>query len=354
MGDPSRIGIYSEAADNSGQDRLPLAVLGRVSGIVPSSTYPGGDDALTFNLEADPLLQHRALTIGRRIRASLCGHTIWSGKITTPAPGQPWQISCTGIGSIANQYTVDTGPGVTTDANIFAKIAEGLPWIHGNSWPTLVQPLVLGQQPLGDFLNAQLPLYGEQWSVASDGLLTHGQPPASPRLILVSSMRPARTTENYVTLLAVLYIDSGTLAISKVTVTAPTTHGQIEDVADLTALGPMSSTDATTYGNGLLARCGFRGRYAEAFTVQAGQLLSYPGGVPVDLATVRAGVMVRPTGVNPDQMAETTLGVAACDFVVGTSSYDDDTGVLSLTPYEDATASADLQSLVADLTKQAA
>lgn len=351
-GSVSRIGLISDPITGPSAGSVPLDAVGIVSGIQYSTQYPGGDLALSFALSLDPSAIPSALRLGRRLRAVLCGQNIWQGTYDSPDPGTPWQISATGQAGLAANVTVATG--FSSNVNVDAKISSGeIPWTRIGSLPDGPQPATQTQWTLTDFLN-NAALSGTKWIVSANGEISGATDPTTPSYVLIARERPARSTQTYYTRLYGAYLNSGAsgaLAFTNVNnAAAEAAHGIRSTPVDLTEFGPISTAQAQGYLQTVLNRCGYRASFTGPFIATTGQLLSWPGGVPVDLAVVRAGCMVRVINLDADQGGEISP-TGFVDVVIGETDYTVDDDTLELHPIE--ISREDLQQLLTDL-KQAA
>lgn len=349
----NRVGLISDPLSGPGVGSIPLDALGIVSGVQMSTQYPGGDLALSCNLTLDPNAIPDAMRLGRRLRAVLAGQTIWQGTYDTPDPGVPWTVSATGLASIGTNLVVATG--ASTNTTIDAAIAAGeLPWTRAGSMPDGPQPTDQMLMSISDYLN-NASLSGTKWVVSANAELAPATDPTIPTHVLIAQSVPARTTADYWTRVQAMYLNSGAGGARAFTAVtnggAVAQHGLRTAPVDLTGYPAMSTATAQSYLQTVLNRSGYRASFTGPFVCTTGQLLSYPGGVPVDLATVRAGGMVRVINIDPDQSGETTW-TGFTDLVIGETDYSVDDDTLELHPIE--ISREDLQQMLSDLVPQAA
>lgn len=102
-----------------------------------------------------------------------------------------------------------------------------------------------------------------------------------------------------------------------------------EAVVDLTGQGAFTQAQALAQLAEHLSRAKSQPHYDGTWTADQGDLVNM-GGVPVDLATVRAGMQLVVVAVDPTR----NLSLQADDVLVtiGETEYDADTGTLQLTP----------------------
>lgn len=109
-------------------------------------------------------------------------------------------------------------------------------------------------------------------------------------------------------------------------------YGRWETSVDLTGQGPLSDIEATAVADKGLTSYGYRARWTNAFTATPGSLTT-TGGSPVDLATVKAGCVIRVFGADlgAPEVGETGY---ALDILIGETTYNEDSETLELAPVD--------------------
>lgn len=110
--------------------------------------------------------------------------------------------------------------------------------------------------------------------------------------------------------------------------------GEREQVVDLTSQGAFTLAQALTAGAAALAKTKVQPHYNGPFTAAPGDLRN-AGGIPVDLATVRAGVQVLALVTDPTRTLDLQADVPL--VTIGEAEFDADTLTLTLTPAESPT-----------------
>lgn len=348
--------VYTENPD--GTDRRYLDMLGEqsaVSGLTWRTSYPGGDTTWQATLSFDLNASHSALRIGRHVGIVSGGGLRFQGRLDVPQRGDPWALSGGGIAGLVVSSTgsggfsaVDSGGNAYNLDNIVTQaIARGLPYTKSGTLG------VAGTAPSGSCdiataLAAVGKALGKAWRLSPTGVITMESLPTVPSYVLRASQ--ALTPRIVGATQAVgRYTDSGTHANATTTslntaaaaasTAAKAKWGPIEQTYDMTGLGEISASTASTYlSNWLLANIA-QASYVDTLVVGYGQLRAYtpsdgthPAGYggPVDLATVRAGCLITVFDTDPDHSHLLTPG--PLQVLVGETEYDVDTDTLTLTP----------------------
>lgn len=336
MVDRARPIVWTEDADAGGDrrflDRLQRGAVTRVTGLRWSNVWPGGDDVFSASLTAPTDLDNAGVRAGRRVYIHAGGATRWSGFLDEPVRGQPWQIAGTGLASMANDWAAYKASGTTINDAVDGAIARGLPWSRPNSLDTTsIANLANGSMTLDQALDQIGKALGKAWALSADGVVSFAAPPTDVDHILFASepLNPVLTGFTQ----AVGYYQSGTSSHAVVTTSdsdAQARWGKREGLYDMTALGTLSSTTATTYLQNWLKQNLAAWRYSNPLHVSHGQLRN-PGGGPVDLATVRAGCLVRIANVDPShQTLKTPADPLA--VLIGGVEYDADNDTMTMSP----------------------
>ena len=295
--------------------------------------WPGGSDQLTWTPGIQPA---RRLTGGMDVRAIYGGVCVWAGTLSEPDASQE-ELSATGAFRDAAGFVALDGSGnatATPDTAIDQAIARGLNWTRPASIKsTPMTAIDISQGPVGlaEMLDTYTTTNGLRWGV--DPLRqvysqTDDTLPTWQTLPLTGGLGYA--LDDYASTLIGRYLDASDSTYKTATITdsnAEALHGHVEDVVDLTTLGPISSTAATNRLTSLLAL----GRATPAWTapieLSYGEILTM-GGTPVDLETVHAGPMLRVQ--SGYELAQRLNGAMYLDVPIGRTSLSG--GTLTIQP----------------------
>lgn len=332
--------VYTSKAD--GSSRFYLEQLGILTGQQLGTLYPGGASKWQANLHVDPALQHSALTAGRWLTVTNGGSVAWRGRLGSPVRGEPWQLQATGIGSLAS-YTASI-PSTGTNAYalssvIPAAVGRGaLPWINlpsSFSYPSAVGTAMQGSISIDQAISDMTKATGTQWRIARDGSLFFESAPTVPTLLLQTPQPLATTLVDYFTYCAGIYQTSSTVTamVTYTNTAAEATFGHVEAAQpyDMTSLGVITGTTANAYLQAYVNANAPRLKVTDPIMVSAKQLLTL-GGVPVDFATVAAGVVVRAQQVTIDSQTSLADPTQELDLLIGETLLDVDSWTLTLTP----------------------
>lgn len=338
----SREAVFSEAP-GGGSDRFYLDQFGQVTGLTLDYNYPGGADTLSCNLAADPRLSHRALAPGRYIGVLSGGHTCWRGHLEEPAPGVPWSITAAGIGQQGANfvaYCPTSNNALNLNEAVDGAIDRGLNWVRNGSLPTVSgQSTTSGSQTVADSLTSVCNMIGSYWAINDRGAITVNTPPNGVQYCLLGQTRAGGRSSGggFATSVAVQWVSINTQ--KSVTTIYPNTDsvaqfGTIETTLDLTQNGAMNLATSQAAAQNWLALNSPRTYFADPFTVNAGQLLTF-GGQPMDLAAARPGQRLRVHWVDLDPFGEIDP-TQPIDIMIGHTSYDSDAETLEITPLDHA------------------
>jgi len=326
-----------------GTDRRWLGVYGAVAAPVWSSAYPGGDLALTATLQCDPTQQLKALQVGRKLRVCRGGSDVWRGFIddATPIVGG-FAISGHGIGSEGNRYRAEYASWVPNDP-VNRAITRGLAWVNPGAGITaavdMSQQLDTASADISTYLNGITSTAGLGWQVKPSGwddVLTVGAIPTVPTRLLIATAPVARTLYGYFTDMALRYQSSGTSSAPvyslawAANLAQRAQFGRSETYGDLSPEGTITGATAIAAGTALLSRYQAAG-YSAAIPIQPGQLLTM-GGVPVDLATERAGGTVVQLVLAGGGTGGEVAPAVPVTFALGMYEYHGDDGTAVATP----------------------
>lgn len=371
-------GIYAPFADQNIDDAIARGIPWRRMGDAPI-TYTGVT-SLGGNLKA--LLDSYAENLDSNWSVDALGRLTWNVAPTTPI----YQLYALSQGGAR---TVD---GFATDVYAIYNIVQGrqlddcssqVSTISGAAWAVVSDHPYEGdscasatgstvgrkefptEQNLQDYLAITFrlanPLGGPQyrnytlvlidhfdtrWTLGSGAAALPGNWVWSKRMFALTgapgNFKVDRVAAWELTIDGVAYIDDFRLIppsgpIQRITPVADNAkarakYGRWETSIDLTGQGALNLSEASATAAQGLARYGYRARWTQPFIATHG-FLTTTGGVPVDLATVTAGSVVRifAADLGAPEPGET---FDALDVLIGETTYDEDAGTLQLTPAE--------------------
>lgn len=338
----SRGGIFSEAV--AGGDRFCLDNFAINAGLVHETLLPGGDSICTWQSTLNMAAQHRAWGYGRNIFLGLGTDQIWHGHMDDPTRGTTWSMQAVGVGADGVRFVAfdaSTGNALSLNNvvdNAIGRTPNPLGWTRPASLSTMASSAAIVQSGSISVQEALDQVAAAQttetyWQVSTNGVLTMGAAPTTPSYILYATTAGGgRSLEGFVSDAFVMYQSaSGQITVDQRSNTvARVSIGRFEQVVDETGLSLIPSSQADALGDAFLARNSARAKWGGTFTATFGQLTTM-GGVPVDLATVRAGFLAAVIVTDPDSAGETALQ-AIPNVLFGQTSYDWDADVLTLTP----------------------
>lgn len=258
-----------------------------------------GPDEANWTVDARPGLTHAGLTIDLPVTIPGGPGSRWTGRLDQPEI-ENGTLRAIGTAALLSRYYATADPGHPNALNhldecVDNAIADGLPIIRRQSLPNSDGFAQSGTVRLDELLTTVADDLGKIWQVDDWSELRMFDVPTAVSYLLLATDAPAPTFNEYATTLQVLYVDDITTNKTVITVTdttAAATFGVIQDQLDLTGRGAISAAAATSIGTNRLAQRAPRARWTEPFTVTPGQILS-PGGVPVDLASIRTARLAR-------------------------------------------------------------
>lgn len=322
--------------------------------------------SFTMPLPAD--FQHRALVRGARVELMRKGLRVGSSlvinQIERGTPGEPWKITCEGVGRLAEGassfYAFDGSGNATTTPSVAVDqgIVRGLPWVGRDaSVPTTAFETITEPMTVGALLSKVADQNGTRWGVFDDDKVAFRSNPTTPVWQLAPPAPQLGTADDsYATVVYVRYTNTATGL--NATVHSPSTTpadesitGRQEYLASLTqgdGYPTMSTAAAQAYADGIYAKAKRRIAFTDRMTVTANQLLTI-GGQAADLSQVQAGQMVRANGIRDPLLAST--GKTYLDFVIGETSYTDGAQTVDISPA--GLAARDIASIIEDITGMA-
>jgi hypothetical protein len=344
----------------NGSDVRWLGSIGAVTGLKYAYTLPGGASSMSCQLLTEPNQRPSAINVARKVRVYRGGSCVWEGKLAEPQQSASgWSISAVGIGALGANFQAH----YTTwnaDDPINQAISRGLPWINpgmsGISGLWLSQKEDDASQKISDFLGLLCTNGALTWYVDQSRTLRIIPIPTAPTRILVATDPAPRTVAADVNALYVRYQATADNTSSSSPSTAAATygtvlavnqasidaHGEMEDYADLSSAGVMSSAAAQAAGQSALSKY-VRATYSGPFTIRQGQWLTL-GGSPIDIGAER-GIpqVVQLQLIQAGYGGEVVPGPIT--FPVGSWEYDDTAQTATVSPLQ--SIASDLSSLLA-------
>lgn len=336
-----------------GASGLWLSTLAPVGGIEIDVRWPLGGYQLDFNLLLGARRRPAIIAKGARCDVLIAGRPIFPGRISE-VDWSEGKITVTGLCRDAETTAALTASGATTatpDVAIDAAINRG-------AWQ-VTRPASLSSAPLGasdqttnvNYLAALLDLWandnGKQWYVDRDGAVRSGVDPTVPELyVMPGADELSWATEKQASRVIGQWQD-----IPGYSHTTFAGSGFDEQIVDLTGRGPLSSAQASSIVNQILAQSS-SGGWAGGITVSAQQLVT-PGGMVPSLARVAAmvgrGLMVRLLGHRDPRPGRFSL---TTDVLIGQAVWNVDDGKVTLSPV--GSVARDFSSIVASFGGQVA
>lgn len=323
----------------------PLEAIGPVADLTYSHSWPGGCLTAQWSLGVPARFAHPALQPGRLVVIYDGPSITWAGVLREPERGDPWTFTADGLQSMCANY-VALSPNANTAVD--GAISRGLPVYRDVTLPTpTLQPGAA--TTIADLLNQVALSQGSRWGVDHHRRIVMQPDPATAKYLLNMTDTFGRVLDGYATNVYVRYYDSSTTPPTETDVagtaaaTATTPFGRIEAVQDITGDGPMTQAEAQQRVAGIATLIGQRLSFTGTLTIQPGQLLN-AGGVPVRLATVRAGQAVQLLGVQPDTALGEVNYTGGVIVTLGQTTYHSSAGTLDIQPVQ--TVRSDLQSVM--------
>lgn len=319
-------------------DGVWAATIAGVGELKWSSTATGGSEQASWRMPLPDTFTHPALRTGALVEIREGSANVWSGALSEPNLSESgWDFTALGLSEEATGFLALDEDGNTTsipDVAIDAAIARGLRWTR----PVSLSSVAFAEADETDFINTLADLLdawatseGKRWGVDADGEVYAATDPTTPTYYMTpGSTRIGLADDNYASDLFLRYRDSAsTYATEHVSDPAATSLRRFEHPVDLTTMGVITSGQAVAIGDGMLAKG--KARYAVTDAVTPNQFqLTTPGGQPVQLSPVRAGVMVRSFGVINEQ----GVTLPHFDWVIGKTEYEAGAREIQLAPTE--------------------
>lgn len=296
----------------------------------------GGCGELTTTLYLRPHQTHHALTPGARVTLRYAGLNLYSGFLRD-YDQQTGDLVAQGWFSRQKRALDESGNATLNVATAIAQ-AQSRGWHVRNTLG--VGGVVAGEvgEPLvmSELLTRRAEELGMRPGVDADRRVYIRPDPTTPDWMLAPGAAVLGSTgEGAPTALIGRYFD-GT---NNQTLLWGDTSGE-EDLADLTERGTLTAIQAGAILGGALALSTAQRAWVNGITVSEGQIMSTVGGTKAALMTVRAGQMLRLTGL--PVLAAGSLWV---DAVIGKTTYTAGARTITLEPVN--TAPRDFASVLA-------
>lgn len=304
--------------------RAWLHQLGWYGDLQWSHVWPGGCEETSWGMAglarriAHPLLKRGALV------EIYCGTRVWVGTLNEPSDAMDAFVA-TGLYREAERFGAIDAAGIpTTDPDLATTqaVADGAPFTYR---PGTAPAPVPGEEWrfLNELNDVAATAAGKRWGVEADAALVFRADPTTPSLHIVpGSGAMGAADDSYATHLYGEYMATTTTR-SIVTSAAPAAtverYGRAAYFVDLKPLGVVSAGVARTVLDGMLTNGRARMGYSNGLSdLLAGRVLK-AGGVPANLAHLRAGQMARLHGVYDTD--RNLIPGATHDFVIGRTVY---------------------------------
>lgn len=307
-----------------------LSGIGAWGDLKYSTAADGGCEAVSWTLSKPRGFSHPALQAGKLVELKAQARTFWSGELAEPDfdPDRGWTYNAKGLiaqGDTALAFDAGGNTTSTPDTAIDQAIARGaVDWVRPSSISAAAfanTDQTDGVNKVNDLLFAYATSVSKRVRVDGDRTIGLYSDPTTPDYYLAAGLaQVGLADEDYVTDLYLRYLNKATRKYATVHVWDTTASGvnRKEAPVDLTPRGLMSTAQATSIGNGLLAKGA--ARYAMTQSVKPSSLqLTTPGGKPAALHRVRGGMLVRAWDVRTTQGAP----LPYYDFVIGRTEYVD-------------------------------
>lgn len=277
--------------------------------------------------------KHPALRRGSLLELLDSGGVDWSGIVTEIADGQ---VHARGYAAEASRYQAKTALGAaTSNPRTAGNTAVSLGWnvTIDSSIPNANMTTVANStNTVAALYEAQALELAKYFSVDENRVARMSAAPTTPSWQIPPGVVDlGQVDDNYASAFVVTY-QSGASTTAQVTVVdqaAADLFGYSEETLDLTSLGVMTSTRATTFGNALVTLGRSKLGWSSGFTISRYNLQTL-GCRPADLRLVRSLQVVRIHGI--DEERQTLFGRPYLDCLIGEASWVDGAPVITLSP----------------------
>lgn len=318
---------------------LATLLPGTVGDLAWSSRWgsgPSGPDKASWTQSLPFTFDDSRLVAGQRVSVVRGGQTLWAGVLTDVQRGEPWSFDATGLGKVAEDFlALDSSSNPTTNVGtaVSQAVTRGLPW-SGTALSSLGS---FGTNDGTDYATVASLLtgfhdrQGLRWGVTRNGVAFSSADDTTPRWLLDGHDVVVGMAEDDLSTVVVARYQSGVGTYASAVVSnaaAVARYGRREYPLDLTDLGTLTLATAQTYANQVLAAL-VSPSWVNQITVTRDRLTT-PGGVPADLATVRAGQAVQVFGI-PGRLGRLS-GSGLMTVMLGGVSYVDGAEEITLAP----------------------
>lgn len=298
------------------------------------STRTNGDWQASWSVALRHGQRHPALVRGARVEIYLGSICVWAGVLSEP-DWESGEMVALGSSREGEQAPALTSGGKSTtkpNTGIDQGIARGvLTWTRiGDFGSTAVgnDDDEGGIYSIRSLLDAWADENLSGWHVGPDRRLVVKVPTETDPawFVVPGSGELGSADDDRVDRIFVRYQSSTNGRLATTSYPAASVVGGIEQTLDLTDRGRMTSTKATNIAQREWSKLQGRNGWTNGLTLTVGQVTTR-GGIPADLALIRAGDAMRLLGVRDDRgLAHNT------DVIIGETEYDWDEGSIQLNP----------------------
>lgn len=317
---------------------LSLRIAGqpfREHGPITVEYGPHGCEAAAWQME--PLRRHPLVRGRARVDVYDGGLPIWAG--TLDEPGSDGMHTAKGLWHQAETIpALDAALAFSTVPNtaIDAAISRGeVSWTRPSSLSTAAWAPNATELTLAALLDGYAAENALRWWVDGTAAVRMAAEPTVPmwhvpHAVAGRGLTPAE--DEFATHLVGRFLNAATNTYLSATVgsaSAASHFGRRTVQVDLSPMGGIDSTRATSVLNGMFLRAGARMGWAEPLELAYGQITT-PGGSLAPLNQIQSMQMVRLAGTVDTSRANMLKGYQ--DVVLATSRYTDGSGVIRLSP----------------------
>lgn len=341
--------------------------LGYVAGLSWSHVYgegPSGCKEAAFTVATPRGGVFPELARGSSVEICEGAGPVWWGLIREATRnGEVMEISAQGAGFFLEDYGARDGVNPTTrvDLAVNGAISRGWPIARVAGFPSWASTAVASVDTKALNTTAAVVTEGSKqngvrWTVREDRVLRFETDQTTVKWVHTPAVGSLGVgDDDFYSHVGVRYLDSGTSANAVVWVgddsaTGPAAKwGRKEAPVDLTGLGPMTATKATSLANARLALVGARLSWTQGLDIPLAQLRDV-NDIPAHASQVRAGDILRLNGIADEQ--GTVRPTVSTDIVIGEVRYIDGEASVYVEPL--GLAARDFNSILADVVAQAA
>lgn len=302
--------------------------------------WPHGNESASWAFP--PGTSHKALHAGASVEIFDGGLRVWKGILQEP--GLDGAMKARGLWSEGlDALAIDSVARFTTNPDYAVNdgIARGaLTWKTTRGGVQELPSAAISTDAnvilsVSGLLDAWAAKEGKRWGIDPDGNLRHYADPTTPSWHVPHAAAGRGLTpadDDFATHLYGIYNiggdERGLVTVGDAD--AQTAYGRrVERTVDLTNLGPIPASQATTALQNTLALAATRLRFADGLDLTHGQITT-PGGAPAPLSQVRAGQVVRLHGVKDPRGVNGIRNYT--DVLIGKSTFRTETQTLSIAP----------------------